>query len=424
MKSLIFLVAMLDKWTVFCFQDNDKPSICDPDKYNKSNWTCDDYEVLLVANMGENLSETLKCTGYDVFKDPVRASGLIVPTQVNYAMKILKIESLNIDTSELVLEVEEMFAWNDSRLTWPEQCQSDLILAMIRLIKTENKDGLWYPKVERINIHKIMDLPEYKDSWPYVTRLWKNGSVAVHSRFMIHGFCQLSFKWFPFDLHHCELPFHSNQPSNEVQFGWDYSLLSLTNIEDLNLPDWDIDVHHGVELVNQERQDFNRSGIKIILEFTRVKSKHFLHTFIPSILLSIITVLAGIIPNNQTPERTTICVTTFLSMIALFGSAKDSWPDTSYMKAIDIWMVLCYIGVFYSLTECCLVIYVNENANGGAPCYVTPMIQVETKIKTGFNKKAMVRKVLEYAWPIAPLYNFLFMIMYLGICLFHPMPKT
>lgn len=102
---------------------------------------------------------------------------------------------------------------------------------------------------------------------------------------------------------------------------------------------------------------------------------------------------------------------------------RDSWPDTSYMKAIDIWMVLCYIGVFYSLTECCLVIYVNENANGGAACYVAP-IQVEKKIKTGFNKKEMVRKILEYAWPIAPLYNSLFMIVYLGICLFHPMPKT
>ena len=87
MRSVIFLVVILDKWTVFCFQDNDKPSICDPDKYNKSNWTCDDYEVLLVANMGENLSETLKCTGYDVFKDPERTSGLKVPTQVNYAAR-------------------------------------------------------------------------------------------------------------------------------------------------------------------------------------------------------------------------------------------------------------------------------------------------------------------------------------------------
>ena len=134
---------------------------------------------------------------------------------------------------------------------------------------------------------------------------------------MIHGFCDLSFKWFPFDLHHCEMPIYLSHPKTEVIIQWDESLLEPTNIKDLNLPDWVIDVKNGIE-----NDDFARSGTLVVLEFERVKSKHVLHTFIPSILLSIITVLAGIIPSHQSPERTTICVTTFLSMISLFGSAK------------------------------------------------------------------------------------------------------
>ena len=138
---------------------------------------------------------------------------------------------------------------------------------------------------------------------------------------MIHGFCNLSFKWFPFDLHHCEMPIHLSQPKTEVVILWDDTLLTSTNIQDLNLPDWDISVKTGIESDNMDRE-FVRSGLLVILEFERVKSKHVLHTFVPSILLSIITVLAGIIPSHQTPERTTICVTTFLSMISLFGSAK------------------------------------------------------------------------------------------------------
>ena len=133
--------------------------------------------------------------------------------------------------------------------------------------------------------------------------------------------CNLHFKWFPFDLHSCEMPIYLTHPKSEVIIQWDESLLEPTNINDLNLPDWDINVSNGIEKDNTD-DNFVRSGILIVLEFERVKSKHVLHTFIPSILLNIITVLAGIIPNNQTPERTTICVTTFLSMIALFGSAK------------------------------------------------------------------------------------------------------
>lgn len=118
------------------------------------------------------------------------------------------------------------------------------------------------------------------------------------------------------------MPIHLSHPKTEVLIQWDYSLLTPTSIKDLNLPDWEIDVQNGIENDNMDKDDFVRSGLLVILEFERVKSKHILHTFVPSILLSIITVLAGIIPSHQSPERTTICVTTFLSMISLFGSAK------------------------------------------------------------------------------------------------------
>jgi len=91
------------------------------------------------------------------------------------------------------------------------------------------------------------------------------------------------------------------------------------------------------------------------------------------------------------------------------------------MKAIDIWMVLCYIGVFYSLTECCFVIFVNENVNGVVN-YIPP-IEIDGKIKTGPDSKAIIRKILNYAAPIAPLYNLLFISTYFAICLGHQMPN-
>ena len=73
--------------------------VCDPDLYDQANWTCETYENLMTDNRGENLDVTLKCIGYDNFKDPARATLQKSPTIINYALKVLKIESFNIDTS-------------------------------------------------------------------------------------------------------------------------------------------------------------------------------------------------------------------------------------------------------------------------------------------------------------------------------------
>ena len=94
----IFKTFILNGAFCLAFEDPGNEN-CDPDKYAKANWTCEMYENLLTYNRGENLDQTLKCIGYDVFQDPARATSQSSPTIVNFALKVLKIESLNIDTS-------------------------------------------------------------------------------------------------------------------------------------------------------------------------------------------------------------------------------------------------------------------------------------------------------------------------------------
>jgi hypothetical protein len=42
---------------------------------------------------------------------------------------------------------------------------------------------------------------------------------------------------------------------------------------------------------------------------------------------------------------------------------RGSWPKTSYMKAADIWTLFCYIGVFCSLAEYCVILYLTKKPN-------------------------------------------------------------
>ena len=39
---------------------------------------------------------------------------------------------------------------------------------------------------------------------------------------------------------------------------------------------------------------------------------------------------------------------------------RADWPKTSYLKAIDYWVILCYAGVFIWLLEYCIILYLNN----------------------------------------------------------------
>ena len=60
-------------------------------------------------------------------------------------------------------------------MIWPDECQSELLLESVRLVKAENSKNMWKPSIERLNVHKTTELVEYKDVWPYTTELWKVG---------------------------------------------------------------------------------------------------------------------------------------------------------------------------------------------------------------------------------------------------------
>jgi len=56
--------------------------------------------------------------------------------------------------------------------------------------------------------------------------------------------------------------------------------------------------------------------------------------------------------------------------------SRGDWTKTSHLRAIDVWIVLCYIGVFSALIEYCLVLYLTRVA-----LWEAPFIGTKTSIK-------------------------------------------
>ena len=91
--------------------------------------------------------------------------------------------------------------------------------------------------------------------------------------------------------------------------------------------DWDMEVDYGIpyphNLVNElTGVQYTISWADNIYSFKRPLTNHFLQTFIPSMMLSVVSASSVFIPSEIVPGRMALSITSFLSLISLFNGAR------------------------------------------------------------------------------------------------------
>ena len=91
--------------------------------------------------------------------------------------------------------------------------------------------------------------------------------------------------------------------------------------------DWDMEVKYGIpylhDLVNElTGVQYTISWADNIYSFKRPLTNHFLQTFIPSMMLSVVSASSVFIPSEIVPGRMALSITSFLSLISLFNGAR------------------------------------------------------------------------------------------------------
>ena len=76
-----------------------------------------------------------------------------------------------------------------------------------------------------------------------------------------------------------------------------------------------------------------------------------IQVYVPSILIVILSWVSFWINIESSPARVSIGLLTVLTTTTMSAGARASLPRVSYIKAIDIWMIVCLIFVFTSLIE-------------------------------------------------------------------------
>lgn len=97
--------------------------------------------------------------------------------------------------------------------------------------------------------------------------------------------------------------------------------------------------------------------LSLSFELKRNIGYFIFQTYLPSILIVMLSWVSFWINHEATSARVALGITTVLTMTTISTGVRSSLPRISYVKAIDIYLVMCFVFVFAALLEYAAVNY-------------------------------------------------------------------
>ncbi|CAG5121898.1 unnamed protein product [Candidula unifasciata] len=136
----------------------------------------------------------------------------------------------------------------------------------------------------------------------------------------------------------------------------------------------------------------NYQRLSLVFQLQRNIGYFIFQTYLPSILIVMLSWVSFWINHEATSARVALGITTVLTMTTISNGVRSSLPRISYVKAIDIYLVMCFVFVFAALLEYAAVNYTYWGA------------RAKRKAKRLRERAASVRKRPDDGEPLYPDY--------------------
>ena len=138
-------------------------------------------------------------------------------------------------------------------------------------------------------------------------------------------------------------------------------------------------------------------GIHLVLRMKRIITSEMMTTYLPTALLLLITYSTTFFKPCFFEAALSVNLTTMLVMTTIFISKMESLPQTSYMKMIDIWLILCQLVPFTQVVLLTAMEYLRneEQEENGALKKILPIVQISFLLCLPSNFSSKM-------WPTCP----------------------
>ncbi|XP_064874437.1 gamma-aminobutyric acid receptor subunit alpha-4-like [Oncorhynchus nerka] len=298
---------------------------------------------------GENITRILDrlLDGYDNRLRP-GSGGMI--TEVKTDIFVTSFGPVSDVEMEYTIDMFFRQTWVDERLKYD---------GAVEILRLNNKmvDKIWTPDTffrnSRKSIAHNMTTPNK------LFRIMQNGTVLYTMRLTISAECPMSLMDFPMDGHACPLKFGSYAyTSSEITFTWRKGLESSVDCpqESISLLQYDlVGQRLSMETFKSKTGIYSVMVVHFLLQ--RKLGYYLIQTYIPLIMVVVLSQVAFWINKESVPARTVAGITTVLTMTTLSISARQSLPKVSYATAMDWFIAVCFAFVASALIEFAAVNY-------------------------------------------------------------------
>ncbi|KAL3266304.1 hypothetical protein HHI36_010483 [Cryptolaemus montrouzieri] len=236
--------------------------------------------------------------------------------------------------------------WKDERLAFSHQNE-------VLTLAGDFAEKIWVPDTFFANDKNSFfhDVTERNK----LVRLDGDGGITYGMRFTTTLACMMDLHYYPLDSQNCtvEIESYGYTVMDVVMYWMD---TPVRGVEEAELPQFTI-----IGWETNDRMEKLATGIyqRLSLSFKLQRNIGYFvfQTYLPSILIVMLSWVSCWINHEATSARVTLGITTVLTMTTISTGVRSSLPRISYVKAIDIYLVMCFVFVFAALLEYAAVNY-------------------------------------------------------------------
>ena len=327
-------------------------SACKPNQF-----TCDDGFCISILERCDNFQDCADVSDEKncmlVYKDeekylkdktpPVKNKKEKLPVELSIDIK----EIISINEVEQIINIQfklEM-TWFDSRLQYYNLKENQ----KMNTLTFPELEGIWVPQILFSNTqHQLISKKDEK-SFALVV---KNGTGTMSSHeinenieiyegsenllkfvrvYAIDFRCDFDMRWYPFDIQTCTMDLELNGILTDFVdiFPGVFRYLGDEELTQYIIKDSRM-LRYNVDEI---------FGVKVSVTLGRLLLGTILTTYIPTIILVIISHNASFFKPFFFESAISVNVTTMLVLVTLFLSVSGSLPTTSYIKMVDVWFI-------------------------------------------------------------------------------------
>eukprot|EP00066_Takifugu_rubripes_P023533 XP_011612799.1 PREDICTED: gamma-aminobutyric acid receptor subunit beta-3 isoform X4 [Takifugu rubripes] len=271
------------------------------------------------------------------------------PVAVGMSIDVASIDMVSEVNMDYTLTMYFQQYWRDKRLAY-------VGIPLNLTLDNRVADQLWVPDTYFLNDKKsFVHGVTVKNR---MIRLHPDGTVLYGLRITTTAACMMDLRRYPLDEQNCTLEIESyGYTTDDIEFYWKGGDTAVTGVTRIELPQFSI-VDYKLVSRNVVFSTGAYPRLSLSFKLKRNIGYFILQTYMPSILITILSWVSFWINYDASAARVALGITTVLTMTTINTHLRETLPKIPYVKAIDMYLMGCFVFVFLALLEYAFVNYI------------------------------------------------------------------